>query len=220
MYMRRPPMSKNILDTLGMGEEVLDGKKAWQYAEEILLLVSRTFALNINVLKGKLHKSILLAYLYLRIADTVYVAIVNYSSSSSMSGRLPLDLLGIDEQQCTAVRELWFGNDVNLSNASLPYVVPAKDARIYRITLADTDGVETAQHEPARCWLDGHSLWVKTSEPLSNVTVYSTSGTRLAYVSDVGGTFRIPFERVELPSVLLVQICFANGLVLNKKIRA
>ena len=64
-------MSKNILDTLGMGEEVLEGKKAWMYAEEILLLVSRTFALNINVLKGKLHKSILLAYLYLRIADTV-----------------------------------------------------------------------------------------------------------------------------------------------------
>lgn len=64
-------MSRNILDTLGMGEEVLEGKKAWRYAEEILLLVSRTFALNINVLKGKLHKSILLAYLYLRIADTV-----------------------------------------------------------------------------------------------------------------------------------------------------
>ena len=64
-------MSRNILDALGMGEEVLEGKKAWMYAEEILLLVSRTFALNINVLKGKLHKSILLAYLYLRIADTV-----------------------------------------------------------------------------------------------------------------------------------------------------
>ena len=64
-------MSRNIMDTLGMGEEVLEGKKAWMYAEEILLLVSRTFALNINVLKGKLHKSILLAYLYLRIADTV-----------------------------------------------------------------------------------------------------------------------------------------------------
>lgn len=71
MFMRRPCMSRNILDTLGMGEEVLEGKRAWQYAEEILLRVSRTFALNINVLKGKLHKSILLAYLYLRIADTV-----------------------------------------------------------------------------------------------------------------------------------------------------
>lgn len=61
----------NILDQVGMGESVLSGKKAWCYAEEILLQVSRTFALNINVLKGKLHKSILLAYLYLRIADTV-----------------------------------------------------------------------------------------------------------------------------------------------------
>lgn len=61
----------NILDQVGMGESVLSGKKAWAYAEDILLKVSRTFALNINVLKGKLHKSILLAYLYLRIADTV-----------------------------------------------------------------------------------------------------------------------------------------------------
>lgn len=61
----------NILEQAGMGEAVLSGKKAWNYAEEILLQVSRTFALNINVLKGKLHKSILLAYLYLRIADTV-----------------------------------------------------------------------------------------------------------------------------------------------------
>ena len=61
----------NILDQVGMGEAVLTGKEAWAYAEEILLQVSRTFALNINVLKGKLHKSILLAYLYLRIADTV-----------------------------------------------------------------------------------------------------------------------------------------------------
>ncbi|MCQ2102371.1 MAG: squalene/phytoene synthase family protein [Fibrobacter sp.] len=61
----------NILDQTGMGEAVLTGKQAWAYSEEILLKVSRTFALNINVLKGKLHKSILLAYLYLRIADTV-----------------------------------------------------------------------------------------------------------------------------------------------------
>lgn len=61
----------NILDQAGMGEAVLSGKKAWAYSEDILLKVSRTFALNINVLKGKLHKSILLAYLYLRIADTV-----------------------------------------------------------------------------------------------------------------------------------------------------
>lgn len=60
-----------MLDQVGVGETALKGKDAWNYAEKILLQVSRTFALNINILKGKLHKSILLAYLYLRIADTV-----------------------------------------------------------------------------------------------------------------------------------------------------
>ena len=58
-------------DCFGVGGEVLEGKAAWKYAEDILQLVSRTFALNIQVLRGKLHRSILLAYLYLRIADTV-----------------------------------------------------------------------------------------------------------------------------------------------------
>ena len=59
------------LDSLDVGEKVLEGKAAWKYAEDILQLVSRTFALNIQVLRGKLHRSILLAYLYLRSADTV-----------------------------------------------------------------------------------------------------------------------------------------------------
>ena len=49
----------------------MNSREAWRYAEDRLLLVSRTFALNINILAGKLHKGILLAYLYLRIADTV-----------------------------------------------------------------------------------------------------------------------------------------------------
>lgn len=43
----------------------------WKYASEILLKVSRTFALNINVLRGDLRRAVLLAYLYLRIADTI-----------------------------------------------------------------------------------------------------------------------------------------------------
>ena len=45
--------------------------KAWEYAEETLDKVSRTFALNIKVLGKKLRKPILLAYLYMRMADTI-----------------------------------------------------------------------------------------------------------------------------------------------------
>jgi farnesyl-diphosphate farnesyltransferase len=43
----------------------------WDYCRETLPKVSRTFALNISVLKGKLHRSVLTAYLFCRIIDTV-----------------------------------------------------------------------------------------------------------------------------------------------------
>jgi len=43
----------------------------WKYAEDTLDKVSRTFALNIRVLGKNLRKPILLAYLYMRMADTI-----------------------------------------------------------------------------------------------------------------------------------------------------
>jgi len=45
--------------------------KDWEYCQKTLPRVSRTFALNISVLKGELHKSILTAYLFCRIIDTI-----------------------------------------------------------------------------------------------------------------------------------------------------
>lgn len=46
-------------------------EEVWKYAEEMLDKVSRTFALNIKVLGKKLKNPVLLAYLYMRIADTI-----------------------------------------------------------------------------------------------------------------------------------------------------
>ncbi len=43
----------------------------WTYCSKTLPKVSRTFALNISVLKGEIHRSILTAYLFCRIVDTV-----------------------------------------------------------------------------------------------------------------------------------------------------
>jgi farnesyl-diphosphate farnesyltransferase len=43
----------------------------WTYCKETLPKVSRTFALNISVLQGELHKSILIAYLFCRTIDTI-----------------------------------------------------------------------------------------------------------------------------------------------------
>ena len=43
----------------------------WEYCQKALPKVSRTFALNISVLKGDLHRSILTAYLFCRNIDTI-----------------------------------------------------------------------------------------------------------------------------------------------------
>ncbi|MCH8156375.1 MAG: squalene/phytoene synthase family protein [Nitrospinae bacterium] len=43
----------------------------WKYCQETLPKVSRTFALNIACLTGDLHRSILVAYLFCRIIDTL-----------------------------------------------------------------------------------------------------------------------------------------------------
>ncbi len=46
-------------------------KLGWAYCQEALPRVSRTFALNIRVLRGELHRCVLLGYLVCRILDTV-----------------------------------------------------------------------------------------------------------------------------------------------------
>ena len=43
----------------------------WQYCVNTLPKVSRTFALNIALLRGEIHRSVLIAYLFCRIVDTV-----------------------------------------------------------------------------------------------------------------------------------------------------
>jgi len=61
-------------------------KEAWEYAEEMLGKVSRTFALNIRVLRKNLREPVLLAYLYMRIADTI-------EDSPDLSVKEKVDLL-------------------------------------------------------------------------------------------------------------------------------
>ena len=59
----------------------------WNYCVSTLPKVSRTFALNISVLKGDLHKSILVAYLFCRTIDTVEDA---YKLDASLKTQLLL----------------------------------------------------------------------------------------------------------------------------------
>ena len=60
-----------------------------------------------------------------------YVSVINYTGEE-MSGRVPLERLGIAPSAFGAVKELWTGSEVEVGAEGLPYAVPGKDARIYR----------------------------------------------------------------------------------------
>ena len=58
----------------------------WEYCKQALPKVSRTFALNISILRGASHRSILVAYLFCRIVDTV-------EDAEKLDARLKIKLL-------------------------------------------------------------------------------------------------------------------------------
>ncbi len=58
----------------------------WQYCVNTLPKVSRTFALNIAVLRGEIHRSVLIAYLFCRIVDTV-------EDAGKLEGKIKIKLL-------------------------------------------------------------------------------------------------------------------------------
>lgn len=59
------------LEEFGIDWEQGSCKRPWDYSHHMLSLVSRTFALNIQVLPMSLKRPILLAYLFCRMADTL-----------------------------------------------------------------------------------------------------------------------------------------------------
>ncbi len=62
---------QKILEECGVDLNDRSCKKPWTYSEKMLIEVSRTFALNIQVLPASLKRAVLLAYLFCRMADTV-----------------------------------------------------------------------------------------------------------------------------------------------------
>ncbi len=81
----------------------------WNYCVTTLPKVSRTFALNISVLKGDLHKSILVAYLFCRTIDTVEDA-CKLESSEKIKLLLHFASILKDTKNRSAALDKWVKN--------------------------------------------------------------------------------------------------------------
>ena len=73
----------------------------------------------------------------LRTDSCLYLAVINYSTSAPLSGRLSLERIGLTPDEIREVRELWFDTSVTVTDV-LSYNVPVKDARLYKFTLNPT----------------------------------------------------------------------------------
>ncbi len=72
-----------------------------------------------------------------RADSIIYVAAFNYTGNT-VNYSVPLADVGLVEtDQIGEVKELWMQKDVTIANQTLSASVPAKDVRVYRITLKD-----------------------------------------------------------------------------------
>ena len=63
----------------------------------------------------------------------IYVAAINYSEET-MEGNIDFSVLGLKDIVPAAIRELWTKESATISGRGFRYNVPAKDARVFRIT--------------------------------------------------------------------------------------
>ena len=110
------------------------------------------------------------------------MAVFNYKALFASSGTIAAERLGIDADDVTEVKELWTGENTSLdANGQLPYSVPAKDARVYRLSLRKSGAVDAVTAEKGEATIGlvrtGVSQYtVEASEDVASIAVYSIAG--------------------------------------------
>ena len=123
-----------------------------------------------------------------------YFAVFNYTSTFAKTGTMTYERLGIDASIVGDIKELWLDEAVTSTATGLTYRVPAKDARVYRITRTDYSGVNEVEADDiapmprmtVTISADGRCVVTADTE-IAGVSVYSLSGVCVAQTADVAG---------------------------------
>jgi len=104
----------------------------WNYCQRTLPKVSRTFALNIRCLNGSLYRSVLSAYLFCRIVDTVEDA-PQLEAEKKIKFLLEFSNLALDYRYRTANLEKWVKNCSIVDGTADDVDLLANTARVVRV---------------------------------------------------------------------------------------
>ena len=112
-----------------------------------------------------------------------YLAVFNYSGSAAKTGKVSFERMGIDPENIESIKELWLNKEVTYDSRNLSYNVPAKDARVYRMTknvntgIADVD--ENESNVSIKSSGDG-AINISSDKEVAFVVIYSAGGTLLS----------------------------------------
>ena len=151
-----------------------------------------------------------------------YLAVFNWGALLSNVGTVKYERLGIDPSVVGEVKELWLNEAVTYDAEGISYKVPAKDARVYRITRNDYSGMEeTIESVVERSRqvdvnvVDGVCN-ISTDCSIKSVEVYNVSGQSVAFANKIGQnvvTLKVP----QYVGVYIVKCQLATGDIITKK---
>ena len=141
-----------------------------------------------------------------------YLAIFNYSGSNEKTGTVSFERMGIDPANIESIKELWLNNKVTYNNFELSYKIPAKDARIYRITKGTNTSIADTKEETNICIKaeSDNAITLKADKEIGLVAIYSTNGTLLSKKSCINEketTLPLPTNN----NIYIIKTIFADG---------
>lgn len=151
-----------------------------------------------------------------------YLAVFNWGALLSNVGTVKYERLGIDPSVVGEVKELWLNETVTYDAEGISYKVPAKDARVYRITRNDYSGEEETADDVIKSsrqvsvsLVEG-LCYVKSDCPIESIEVYNISGQIIAKSSIIGQnvvTLKVPQD----VGVYIVKCQLIGGDIITKK---
>ncbi len=142
-----------------------------------------------------------------------YLAVFNYSSSTTKKGKVSFGRMGIDPENVGEIKELWMNNKVTYDDNGLSYNVPAKDARVYRITKNTNTGIEEIEKTTSDISIkaeENGTVSISADKEIKIVAIYNANGTLLSKsLCNNEKEITLPLEKGN--NIYIIKTMFADG---------
>ena len=148
-----------------------------------------------------------------------YIAILNYNKTNSMTGSVSFSQMGISPDEVSEIKELWLNKKVEYDQSGITYSIPAKDARVYRITKNSYLSITGTQaEEPAIevSFPDWQTCNIAAQKEIRNTAVYSANGTIIAQKKNCGEN-EISLDLPAGKNTYIISVTFADGTTTAQK---